>query len=164
MNKYVRISPKFVFFLRTFIWEKFSHLYPTQEVKSPISRCSRQFHQALRSSPRTSPESGRWKLQLLSTNYRCKLTLFIFPLSTNFKPFRGSSADVDVLEQRRVKIWKCFSLLLVGASYPEWVPLEPPLEARGWGMPGRFGIMRVPTLLWETCVSKLLFEYTGWLF
>ena len=65
--------------------------------------------------------------------------MFIFPLSTNFKPFRGSSADVDVLSWRIIIKYSIFGQLTQTGtmlncykkvkqfgkvSYPEWVPFE----------------------------------------
>ena len=82
-------------FIETLIIVEFSYLYRTQGAKCLPSHCSPQFPQALISCLHTFPINKSVKiLWYFSTN---NFTLFIFPLSTNFKPFRGSSADVDVL-------------------------------------------------------------------
>ena len=92
-------------FIETLIIVEFSYLYRTQGAKCLPSHCFPQFPQAPISCLHTFPiyintvkKKPVYKsvkiLWYYSTN---EFTLFIFPLSTNFKPFRGSSADVDVL-------------------------------------------------------------------
>lgn len=156
----------------------FSYLCRKQGAMCRPSHCSPQCPQVQRSCLHTFPTFTNIRLNNLHTylhvwNWRIKTannntSNSPCSFSHSRQTLNPSEAAVLMLmcweEQSNEQLILNWRQQFVKGSYPEWVPFELPFDAWAWGMPGKFGIIRVPTLLCKYGFQNLICFFSSHLY